>query len=213
MYLTKTYFSFKYGTFSTEELIMAGIEAGATTLTLTNINSTCDAWDFVQYCRREGIKPVLGVEIRNDNTLLYILIAAGNTGFRRINEFLTEHLLEKKPFPPPCSLQPPFRDAAEGFVIYPLGNKPPETLLGNERIGVLPGEVGRLLKMPLTSYPDKWIVRQPVTFQNKTYYNLHRLLRAIDLNTLLTKLKSEDLAGEKEYFVPQVDLLTAFRQH
>jgi DNA-directed DNA polymerase III PolC len=213
MYLAKTYFSFKYGTFSTEELIMAGVEAGATTLTLTNINSTCDAWDFVQYCLREGIKPVLGVEIRNDNTLLYILIAAGNTGFRRINEFLSEHLLEKKPFPPPCSLQPPFRDSAEGFVVYPLGNKPPETLLGNERIGVLPGEVGRLLKMPLTSYPDKWIVRQPVTFQNKTYYNLHRLLRAIDLNTLLTKLKPEDLAGEKEYFVPQVELLTAFRQY
>ena len=99
MYFTKTYFSFKYGTLSTEELVTAGVEAGATTLALTNINSTCDAWDFVDFCQHKNIKPILGVEIRRENTLLYILLAANNNGFRRINEFLTGHLLEKKPFP------------------------------------------------------------------------------------------------------------------
>jgi len=99
MYLGKTYFSFKYGTYSTKQLVSEGVEAGATALALTNINSTCDAWDFVQYCREEGIKPILGVEIRNGNSLLYILLAANNNGFRWINEFLSEHLLEKKDFP------------------------------------------------------------------------------------------------------------------
>lgn len=213
MYFAKTYFSFKYGTFSTEELIMAGAEAGATALALTNVNSTCDAWDFVRFCRREGIKPILGTEIRNDNTLLYTLIAAGNDGFRRINDFLSEHLLEKKPFPSPDTLQSPFSGSAEGFIIYPLGGRPPEQLLDNERIGVLPTEVNRLLRLPLASCPDKWIIRQPVTFQNKTYYNLHRLLRAMAANTLLTKLKPEDLAGHEEYFIPPVEMLTAFRQY
>jgi DNA-directed DNA polymerase III PolC len=213
MYFTKTYFSFKYGTFSTEELIRTGIEAGATSLALTNINSTCDAWDFVRFCRQEKIKPILGAEIRNDNTLLYTLIAANNKGFGRINEFLSDHLLEKKTFPLPDTLQPPFSETTDGFIIYPLGGKPPEQLLDNERIGVLPGEVNRLLRLPLASCPDKWIIRQPVTFQNKIYYNLHRLLRATAGNTLLTKLKPEDLAGEQEYFIPPVELLTAFRQY
>lgn len=213
MYLTKTYFSFKYGTFPTEQLVMAGVEAGATSLALTNINSTCDAWDFVRYCRREGIKPILGVEIRNDNRLLYTLIAANNNGFRQINDFLSDHLLEKKPFPQPDALQPPFRQSGDGFIIYPLGGKTPDRLLENERIGVLPGEVGRLLKAPMTSCPDKWIVRQPVTFQNKVYYNLHRLLRAMAGNTLLSKLNPEDVAGEKEYFIPPVEMLTAFGQY
>ena len=135
MYLTKTYFSFKYGTFPTEQLVMAGVEAGATSLALTNINSTCDAWDFVRYCRREGIKPIPGVEIRNDNRLLYTLIAANNNGFRQINDFLSDHLLEKKPFPQPDALQPPFRQSGDGFIIYPLGGKTPDRLLENERIG------------------------------------------------------------------------------
>ena len=213
MYFTKTYFSFKYGTLSTEELVTAGAEAGATSLALTNINSTCDAWDFVLYCRQNNIKPILGVEIRNENTLLYTLLAANNNGFRRINEFLSAYLLEKKPFPAGDNLDNPFRNTTDGFIIYPLGTKPPGSLLQHERIGILPDEANKLLKQPVTTYPEKWIIRQPVTYQNKTYYNLHRLLRAIDKNTLLTRLGPEDIAGEKECFIPQVEMLTAFRQY
>jgi len=213
MYLCKTYFSFKYGTFSTEQLVKEGVEAGATVLALANINSTCDAWDFVQYCQEQGIKPVTGVEIRNGKKLLYTLLAANNAGFRWINEFLSEHLLSKKDFPERAGERPFFDDPANGFVIYPLGSKAPELLLVNERIGVLPGEVNKLLKMTPASCPDKWIIRQPVTFQNKIYYNLHKLLRAVDLNTLLTKLCPEDLASEKEYFLPQMEVLAAFRQY
>jgi len=213
MYLCKSYFSFNYGTFSTEELVAAGVEAGATTLILTNINATCDAWDFVLFCGKQNIKPILGAEIRNGNTLLYILIAANNKGFRRINEFLSEHLREKKPFPPGDALSSVFPAPEDGFIIHPLGSKAPGLLDSNERIGVLPGEVNKLLKQPLASFPDKWVIRQPVTFQNKTYYNLHRLLRAIDGNTLLTKLTPEDLASPQEYFIPQGEMLTAFRQY
>lgn len=207
MYLGKTYFSFKYGTFSTQELITAAAEEGLSTLALTNINNTCDSWDFVQYCQEQDIKPILGVEIRNDNQLLYILLAANNQGFQQINAFLSLHELTQKPFSHPPSL--PF----EGFVIYPLGAKHPEELLENERIGVLPTETGRLLKQPLAAYKHKYIIRQPITFQNKTYYNLHRILRAVDKNTLLTKLRPDDLAGEKEYLLPQTELFMAFRQY
>jgi DNA polymerase-3 subunit alpha len=213
MYFAKTYFSFKYGTFSTEQLVMTGVETGATSLALTNINSTCDAWDFVRYCGREGIKPILGAEIRNDNTLLYTLIAANNNGFRRINEFLSDHLLEKRSFPSADTLQPPFSDTGDGFIIYPLGSKPPEKLLDNERIGILPREVNRLVRTPLATCRDKWIIRQPVTFQNKLHYNLHRLMRAIAANTLLSRLKPDDVAGEDEYFIHPVDIMAAFRQY
>jgi DNA-directed DNA polymerase III PolC len=219
MYLGKTYFSFKYGTYSTKELVKGGVEVGATALALTNINSTCDAWDFVQYCREDGIKPILGVEIRNGNKLLYILLSANNNGFRWINEFLSTHLLEKKDFPEvgrkgkvgeaPVFFERP----GDGFVIFPLDGGAAGELRENERIGVLPEEAGKLLRLPLNAAAGKWVIRQPVTYQNKVYYNLHRLLRAIDLNTLLTKLKPEDLAGQREFFVPQAEIMAAFRQY
>ncbi len=213
MYLGKTYFSFKYGTYSTRQLVTDAVDNGVTTLAITNINSTCDAWDFVQYCREAGIKPILGVEIRNDNQLLYILIAANNVGFRCINEFLSRYLLEKKKFPLPAECAPIFEQLADGYILYPLGARDPSQLRENERIAVLPEEGPKLFRQPLAQYPSKWVIRQPVVVQNQVYYNLHRLLRAIDRNTLLSKLSAEDLASPRERFTPLADIMTAFRQY
>ena len=214
MYINcKTYFSLHYGTFATEELVSAGVEAGATALALTNINSTADAWDFVKHCQEQHIKPILGAEIRNDHQLLYILLAKNNKGFRWINEFLSQHLLSKKRWPEKAGDIPFFSDPEDGFVIYPLSGRAPEELLPNEYIGVLPTEVNKLLRIPVASFPGKFVARQPVTFQNKTYYNLHRLLRAVDKNLLLSKLPVEEQADAQEYFVSPARVLEAFQQY
>jgi DNA-directed DNA polymerase III PolC len=214
MYLNcKTFFSLHYGTFSTEELVKAGAAAGATTLALTNINNTCDAWDFVQCCREQGVRPVLGVEIRNEDTLLYILLAKNNKGFRWINQFLSQHLLAKKDFPDDPSDAMPLILQGDVAIIYPLGCRAPEQLRENEYIGVLPGEVFRLFRVPVSSFPDRFIVRQPVTFQDKVHYNLHRLLRAIDKNVVLSRLTPAQHAGPGENFVAADDILAAFQSH
>jgi len=210
----KTYFSFRYGTFSTEELVAQGAAAGATTLALTNINNTCDAWDFVQFCNEQNIRPIVGAEIRNDHQLLYILLAANNNGLRWINEFLSRYLLEKIPFPPKADHTPFFDQVSDGFVIYPLeGNKSVEQLFPNELIGVAPWEVNKLFGINMQLHQQKFIVRQPVTFKNKLYYNLHRLLRAIDENCLLSKLPPEATAGPYEFFVPQERIIKAFSRY
>ncbi|MEO5908021.1 MAG: PHP domain-containing protein, partial [Ginsengibacter sp.] len=214
MYLNcKTYFSFRYGTFSSKELVKAAVDNGITALALTNINSTCDIWDFVKYCREEGIKPITGAEIRNEGKLLYILIAANSKGLLWINEFLSQHFQEDKPFPLLALEDPFFTDTWDGFVIYSLGSKEPGQLFVNEKIGVLPSEANKLFSIDLKTTADKWIIRQPVTFQNKTYFNVHRLLRAIDKNVVLSKLSKADQCSPDEYFVPPDKLLNAFRQY
>ncbi len=213
MYLNcKSYFSFHYGTFSTEELVKAGAETGATAMALTNINNTCDAWDFVTACHQEGIKPILGAEVRNGDRLLYILLAANNKGFTWINEFLSSHLRENRPFPDKAIQEPFFTDTWDGYVIYPLGHKPVEQLLPNELIGILPTEVNKLFGLPASSR-DKFVVRQPVTIQNKKYHNVHRLLQAVDKNVVLSKLPSTAICSPQEYFVPPAKLFEAFQQY
>ena len=100
MYLNcKTYFSFRYGTFSTEELVKEAVEAGATAIALTNINNTCDLWDFIDFCGQNKIRPIAGTEIRNENDLLYLLLAKNNAGLLYINQFLSHYLQAKTPFP------------------------------------------------------------------------------------------------------------------
>ncbi len=214
MYLNcKTYFSFKYGTFATKELVDKAVDMGATSLALTNINATCDIWDFVQYCKQAGIKPISGAEIRNGDTLEYVLLAANNRGLGWINRFLSRHLQNHLLFPSVSEEYPFFDDMEDGFVIYPFGKKKITALFANERIGILPWEVNRLFGIDIAQTADRLVVQQPVTFQNKTCYNLHRLLRAIDKNIVGSKLQSQDCASEQEYFVPPSKLFDIFRSY
>ena len=121
--------------------------------------------------------------------------------------------MDKKPFPETATGPVFFENSPDGFVIYPLLAKPLSELLPNERIGVLPWEVNKLIAIDWKNYKDKFVVRQPVTFQNKTYFNLHRLLRAVSKNCLLSKLPVEAQASEKETFVSPSALLNAFKQY
>ena len=207
MYMNcKTYYSFRYGTISTEELVKTAVDKGVSSLALTNINSTCDIWEFVKLSQEAGIKPIAGTEVRNENKFLYILLAANNKGLAWIHEFLSEHLTEKKPFPETIN-------NPDVFIIYALHGKTLEELLPNERIGILPWEVNKLISIDWKNNKDKFVVRQPVTFQDKIYFNLHRLLRAIDKNCLLSKLSSEAQSLPKETFVSPHALLNAFEQY
>lgn len=214
MYLNcKTYYSFRYGTFSTEELVKAAVEKGVSSLALTNINTTCDLWEFVDFCQQYNIKPIAGVELRNAETFLYLLLAANLKGLTWINEFLSRYLVSKKPFPCAKEISSFFNDPADGFVIFPLHAKPFNDLLDNERIGIRPWELNQLININLKDFKNKLVVLQPITFQDKKYFNLHRLLRAINKNCLLSKLPVEAQANEKETFVTPSNLLQLFREY
>jgi error-prone DNA polymerase len=214
MYINcKTFFSFRYGTFTTEELVLEAAAIGVSAMALTNINSTCDIWDFVKFCLQHQIKPVAGAEIRNEDTLEYILLAANNNGFRWINRFISQHLMLRHPFPSTAAAQHFFENETDGFVVYPIGKKAPEELLLNEYIGILPTEVNKLFHSSWKKFTHKLVLRQPVTFQNKISFNTHRLLRAIDKNTLLSKITPAETAAANETFLPPATLIQYFREY
>lgn len=214
MYLNcKTYFSFNYGTFSTEGLVKTAVEKGVTALALTNINCTYDAWEFVKLCQEEKIKSILGVEVRNGDKFLYLLIAANNKGFAWINLFLSEHLINKKDFPEPSPDLHFFEEGWDGFVIYSPGAKDYKDLRINERIGIKASEINKLFGTDWRDYEEKFVIRHPVTVQNKIYHSLHRLLRSIDKNVLLSQLPKEVECAEEEIFPESVHLMQRFQQY
>jgi DNA polymerase III alpha subunit len=214
MYINcKTYYSFRYGTFSTEELVLTAVEKGVPSLTLTNINSTCDLWDFVRLCNEHHIKPVPGVEVRNDHTFLYLLLARNLDGLQFIHEFLSEHLVAKKPFPVVTENPSCFNNVCDGFVIYPFGSKPLPDLKENERIGIRSWDLNQMINLDWKAHKNKLVLLQPVSFQNKTYFNLHRLLCSIKKNCLLSKLPLEAQGDEREIFASPTQLLQAFKEY
>lgn len=200
----KTWFSYRYGTYKTQELIAQAKAMGINTLALTNINGNPDAWDFVYFCREADIKPILGCEIHNNNRFCYLLIARNDQGLMQINRFVSRYKMADQPFP----FRPVFDE--DVFVIYALGTLQPQELQDNELIGVRASEVNKLFSVPVKEFPWKFIIRQPVTFQDKKNFNLHRLLRAIDGNTLLSKLLPDDVASPDEMFMTEEELMVKF---
>ena len=75
MYLNcHSYYSLRYGTMSVEQLVQKAVAASAETIALTDINNSTAIPDFAAECRKNGVRPLAGIEFRNDNELLYIKI-------------------------------------------------------------------------------------------------------------------------------------------
>jgi error-prone DNA polymerase len=207
MYLNcHSFHSLRYGTIPVADLVELGKASGASAMALNDINTVTGIYEFYRLCNESGIKPIVGMEMREDNKLLYIALAKNREGFGEINRYRTKYNLENVPIP---GFAPDFDNVA---VIYPMDNVP-VSLQRHEYIGVSPEELSMLIRPEWKGRLDKMIVLQPITIRNRTEHNLHRILRAIDLNTLGSKLTPDDYCAETEVMVPMEALVEKYSQY
>ena len=203
MYINvRSYCSLCYGTISIENLVEQACRLHIPAMALTDINNTMGVIDFVFECKKNGIKPIAGCEFRNGDELLYIAIARNNEGFREINETLTRHNVSKIPY----NINAPQWNNV--VVIYPFGKRKISQLADNEFIGVRLSQVSRLLTSDLRNHQDKLVIAQPVTFLDEKSFEVHKNLRAIDKNILISRL--ENYASADEILLPPEKLKAAY---
>ena len=196
-----SYNSLCYGTMSIAGLVNKAAAMGYATLPLTDINTTMGAADFVVECQRKGVRPVVGVEVRNGNELLYVALAKNNAGFAELNLFLTQHNLTKQSFP---EIAPNWEQV---FVIYPFGKRKQNMLKMNEFLGV---RFSQLTKLYNCESFEKLVAMQPVTFAEEGDFQLHQCMRAIDENVLISRLEPTSCAAPDEILLPVERLRTTF---
>jgi len=205
MYLNcHSYFSLCYGTLSVERLVEEASRKGVRAMALTDINNSTGILDFVMECNKAGIKPLGGIEFRTGQIPLYTGIARNNEGFYELNDFLSRYLMDKKPFPG----MPPYLPNA--WFIFPFESRKLEQLSDNEFIGVRYTDLNRLRIIYSRADYRKMVAWLPVTFGSTDDYSLHRHLRAIDNNILLSKLIVSMLASSDEVFLPEPRMLEIF---
>ncbi len=202
-----SYYSFKYGTLSPDQLAEGASRRGITTLALTDINNTSCAVAWIDACRKRDIKPVLGVEFRQDGRYLYTALARNAEGWRELCELLTTSSLEGTPLP----VRPP--EMEHVYVIYRPDSGIPEALRPYEYIGIKPAEANGLYSSALRDHPERLVVWQPVTCEDETGYKVHKLMRCVDLNIMLGQLGPDDCAGPGEYWVSREFIDNAFRAY
>ncbi len=193
MYLNcHSYYSLHYGTLSISELLDLAIGNGVRRIALTDINTTMGIPELVKEAQQKGIKPIAGCEFRNADKLLYIGLAQNREGLKELNDWQTEHNLEKKNYPVDA---PEFKQV---FVVYPFERKSVVQLRENEFAGIKAEDLNKLLTSEYRNHPEKLVVWQPVTFKNQTGRFLHKILRAIDHNVLISKLRKNQFADRLE---------------
>ena len=201
-----TYYSFKYGTLSVEELVAEAKKRKLDALALTDINSTSAVFPFIREAQRNGIHPVIGIDFRNGSHPRYIGLAKNQDGFYALNLHLSQHLMHKRPFEDRAP------EMADTFIIYPL-TESLFALRENEYIGVHPAQLNRLPYTPWAKYKDRLVLLQPVSFLSKPAFNAHRLLRSMDLNTLLSKLPLSEQGDPSDGFYSYANTVARCQGH
>ncbi|MBQ4821225.1 DNA polymerase III subunit alpha, partial [Aquimarina sp. MMG016] len=210
MYLNcHSYYSLRFGTFSEIDLLELAKQNNISCLALTDINNTSACLNFIRKAKDHRIKPIVGIDFRNNHQPLYVGLAKNNYGYKELNDFLSLHLHNKKNLP---TIAPTFENA---YVIYPFTQVlelQKTNFTSNEFIGISLKEISKLRFSEYKKLEDKLVILQPVTFRNKKDFNAHRLLRAIDNNTLLSRLPEEQQACFSEQMITDYEIRKQFSE-
>jgi DNA-directed DNA polymerase III PolC len=201
-----SYYSLRYGTIPLKQLVTIAKDFHTHALALTDINNSTGVYDFVQTCIKANIKPIVGVEFRQDNHLRFIALAKNQEGMAEINQYLTLHNEQCIPIP---ERAPAFSNC---FIIYPFS-----TLFTDlktwEYIGVSTKDVSQLYHSKYLSLKEKMVILHTINHQNEQEYALHHILRAIDQNTILSKLQDKDCTTIDQVFIQENELIASFANY
>ena len=207
MYLNcHSYHSLRYGTIPLTDLVQQAVGYGVKAMALTDVNTVTGIYDFVKECKAVNIKPLVGMEFRSPHKLHFIGLAKHKDGIGEMCRLLTKHNFDNTEIP---LFAPDFNQV---IVIYPIDNVP-LILKEYEYIGIRPEQLTKLLLPEWKRMMAKMLILQPVTFREKREFNLHKILRAIDTNIILSKLKEDDYCKTTDVMMPVDDLLLKFKDY
>ncbi len=204
-----SYYSLRYGTFSEKELLQQAQANNYKSIALTDINNTSACLNFIRLAPKHNIKPIVGIDFRNGTQQQFVSLAKNNDGFLALNEYLSYHSHRKFSIPDQA---PKMKNV---LTIYPLTQVvelKKKSFSPNEYIGVRWQELHKIQTSRLSHFAKKLVILQSVTFRNKRDFNTHRLLRAIDNNTLLSKLDPREQGKNSELMLPCTVLKEKFIQ-
>jgi len=181
-------------------------DAGVKQFAVTDINNTSIALDVLRQTQDLPLKIIIGIDFRNGAEQQFVALAKNKKGFLELNELLSEHSHSKKAFPKRAP------DLKHSIIIYPFSNVP-DDLKDNEFIGVSIQDLKRLPFSKWKNRLEKLLILQAISFRNKREFNAHRILRAIDNNSLLSQLPKSEQGKLEHTFISEIELKEVFADY
>jgi len=199
----RSYYSLMWGTSSPEEICAAAKQRGYNRLALTDTDNLYGLWPFLKACERTGITPIVGVELTDcTSKRRAVCLVENDEGYRNLCRLITLRHSDDI-----FDLKSAIINHFKGLVILTQSRE----LLSNwHETGVTvaaavprkPNSAGfrlrktaRHLGIPMVATPGSF-------FLNPDDIEIHRMLRAIDLNTSLSRLTIKDTAPSSAWLAP-----------
>ena len=193
-------FSLLAGVPSIPALVSRAQELGYRSVALTDVNHMSGLILFHEECERQSIKPILGVELREakDTELRLTLLARNDEGYGDLCEIITRRQMQETAFSIVHEFEKPwpnlflFSDSLKMLRLLSQGiNR--ERLYGalirhSSETRTKSREIETFCDLhgiPTMASGDCW-------FLEKRDHEVHRILRAIDLNSTLSRLRPDE---------------------
>jgi error-prone DNA polymerase len=198
-------YSFCRGASRIEDLVDAALARGLSTMALTDINGLYGLIWFLQYAAERGLRPIVGSELRTETERATLLVR-NRKGYETLCRIISRRRLE----PGFCLNKALGEDREELIVLsdqIPLlralgrqnGTSNIYVELNDPRAEPPLVKFSRTSGIPLVAAND-------VYFVDPSDFPMHRLLRAIDLNTSLSRIPPEELVSEDHWLKPEKEM-------
>ncbi len=198
-------YTFCRGAARIENLVDAALARGMPAMALTDINGVYGLVWFLQCAAERGLRPIVGSELRTE-TERAVLLARNRQGYETLCRLISRRLSGTG-----FRLSDALMEDREHLVV--MSDRVPLLRAlgrqnGTSQIYVElndPGTEPALMDFARRSGIPP-VATNDVYFVDPSDFPLHRLLRAIDLNTSLSRIPPEELAGENRWLKPEPDM-------
>jgi error-prone DNA polymerase len=206
-----SYYSLMRGTCSPEKICVAAKQRGYRRLAITDTDNLYGLWSFLTHCEREDVTPIVGAEVTDPSTgYRAVCLVENDQGYRNLCQILTRRHID-----PLFDLKSVIPSYAKGLVI--ITPHPDLLIQWHEAGSTVAGMVSekpngaafglrktsRYLGVPLVAVPGSF-------FMDPDDFKTHQMLRAIDLNTSLSRLRPEDTAPPGAWLAPASEYAERF---
>ncbi len=199
----RSYYSLMWGTSSPEEICAAAKQRGYNRLALTDTDNLYGLWPFLKACEHMGITPIVGAELTDcASKLRAVCLVENDEGYRNLCRLVTRRHSDDL-----FDLKSAIIDHSKGLVVLTQSR---EFISDWYEAGVTiaaaiprkPDSAGFRLRKTARHLGISMVATPGSFFLNPDDIEIHRMLRAIDLNTSLSRLTAKDTASPSAWLAP-----------
>ncbi|MCH7494606.1 MAG: DNA polymerase III subunit alpha [Candidatus Marinimicrobia bacterium] len=201
---THSNYSFCRGADTIRDLCTAAKVSGMEKLALTDTNGIYGLHWFTKAAKEEGVLPIIGAQLIDDETNA-VLLAKDRDGYSALCRVISERHRKREEGENRFSLTNHLQRDRQGLIVLAGSISLLDELAGTNGTSDLYAELSPLTeRRSLLHFSRKAGI--PVVATNAVHFilpekhKLHRLLRAIDLNTTLSRIPEEEVVSAECWF-------------